>query len=126
MKRLYIALALMAAVFVAGLFNTFYLGGLSEELSVLLTEAETRGESGDWETALALTQQAEDLWKEHDTYLHITLHHADTDAILLSFQEVTGLLQCREEGEYSAANAVLIGRIGLLYEQEQFSLKNLL
>lgn len=126
MKRLYIALALLCAVFLLTWGNTFYLGMLTDDLSALLTEAEVRGERGEWDTALKLTRQAETLWEDHDMYLHVTLRHTDTDAIYLSFQQVTEFLNCREGGEYSAANAALLGQIGLLYEQEQFNLKNLL
>lgn len=126
MKRLWIAVALLCTVFLLTLGNTVYLGRFTGDLTALLTEAELRGEQGRWDTALKLTRQAEALWKDHDVYLHVTLRHADTDAIYLSFRQVTEFLHCREGGEYSAANAVLLGQIGLLYEQEQFDLKNLL
>ena len=126
MKRLYTALALLVIVFLLAMCNAFYLGGMSREMAALLTEAEKRGDTGDWDSAMRLTRQAEEIWEEHDLYLHITLHHTDTDHILLAFREVKELLLCREEGEYSAANAVLIGQIDLLWEQEQLSLKNIL
>lgn len=35
-------------------------------------------------------------------------------------------LTCQEAGEYSAANARLMTQISLLYEAEQFTLKNVL
>lgn len=126
MKRFWIALALLALVFSASWGNTFYLEHLAGQLSAMLAQAEALGEAGDWDGAMELTRRAEALWEEHDTYLHVTLRHGDTDAIFLSFQEVKELIHCREEGEYSAANAVLLGHIHLLYEQEQFNLKNLL
>lgn len=126
MKRLWIALALLVLVFAAAWGNTVYLERLSGELTALLTEAEALGETGSWDRALELTRRAETLWEEHDAYLHITLRHTDTDNVFLSFQEVKELLQCREEGEYSAASAVLLGQIRLLCEQERFHLKNLL
>ena len=54
------------------------------------------------------------------------LRHADTDEVSSSFQEVGEFITCREDGEYSAANARLIAQIRLLYEAEQLSLKNIL
>lgn len=125
MKRMWISLALLVLVFAAAIGNTFYLERLCGQLSSLLTQAETRGEAEDWEKALELTRQAEALWDRHDMYLHVTLRHTDTDDVFLSFKEVKEFLQCQEEGEYSAANAVLLGQIHLLCEQEQFNLKNL-
>ena len=126
MRRLWIAFAILAAVFAATWSNTLYLKALTEELTDLLTQAEVFGEAGDWDKALELTRQAESRWQEHALYLHTTLRHSDTDEIFLSFQEVAEFLHCQEGGEYSAANAVLIGRLDLLYEQEEFNLKNLL
>ena len=54
------------------------------------------------------------------------LRHSDTDQIYTGFQEVLEFLTCQEAGEYSAANARLMTQISLLYEAEQFTLKNVL
>ena len=126
MKRMWIALGLLVLVFAAAWDNTFYLKHLTGQLSALLTQAEAWGEAGDWDRALELTRRAEALWEDHDVYLHVTLRHTDTDNVFLSFQEVKEFIHCQEGGEYSAANAVLLGHIHLLCEQEQFNLKNLL
>ena len=48
------------------------------------------------------------------------------DRIYTGFQEVLEFLTCQEAGEYSAANARLMTQISLLYEAEQFTLKNVL
>ena len=126
MKRLWIALAILCTVFLLTWGNAAYLGMFTDDLTSLLTEAEVCGERGEWGSALEFTKQAKDLWDDHDVYLHVTLRHADTDAIYLSFRQVTEFLHRQEDGEYSAANAVLLGQIGLLCEQEEFNLKNLL
>lgn len=126
MKRLWIAAALLAAVFTATLINSHYLGSLSSELSDLLTLAEQRAEDGDWEQADRLTKEALEIWNGHDLYLYTTLRHSDTDLVFTGFREVQEFINCQEGGEYSAANAKLIAQIELLWEMEQFSLKNLL
>lgn len=126
MKRMWIALGLLVLVFAAAWGNTFYLKHLTGQLSALLAQAEVLGEAGDWDNAMELTRRAEALWEDHDVYLHVTLRHIDTDNVFLSFQEVKEFIHCQEGGEYSAANAVLLGHIHLLCEQEQFNLKNLL
>jgi len=126
MRRLCIAVSLLLLVLAGALWSTRHLGSITGEMTALLTRAETLGEGGSWEEALSLTRQAEGLWEEHATFFHIILRHSDTDDITHSFQEVKEFLQCREGGEYSAANAVLLGRIYLLYEQERCNLKNLL
>ena len=103
MRRLWIAVAFLAAVFAATLVNSHYLKTFSTELTSLLTQAESLAERGEWSEAESLTQQ-----------------------VHTGFQEVLEFIRCEEGGEYSAANARLVSQIELLYEMEEFSLKNLL
>lgn len=126
MKRLWIAVALLLAVFCATMFNSHYLKGFTEELTQTLTRAEAAAEGGAWNEAESLTRQAYGHWEERGSYLHIMLRHSDTDQIHTGFQEVLEFITCREGGEYSAANARLMAQIGLLYEAEQLTLKNVL
>lgn len=126
MKRLWIALAMLAAVFCGTLFNSWYLSDFTGSLSRTLSQAETRAEQGAWEEAEMLTRQAYGTWSDRDVYLHILLRHGDTDQIYTGFHEVLELLTCQEGGEHSAANARLITQIDLLSEAEQLTLKNIL
>lgn len=126
MKRLWIAVAILCVVFAATLYSSHYLNGFANEMADLLVLAEQRAEDGDWEQADRLTGEALDIWDAHDLYLYTTLRHADTDQVHTGFREVQEFINCQEGGEYSAANAKLIAQIELLWEMEQFSLKNLL
>lgn len=126
MKRIWIAGGLLAALFAATFLNSLYLKSFTAALNDLLQQAEVRCEAGDWEAGLALTGRAQDAWEGHAGYLHSTLRHSDIDEIYLGFQQVTQFMQRQEDGEYSAANAVLMGHIHLMCEQEQMSLKNIL
>ena len=65
-------------------------------------------------------------WDRHAVYLHVLLRHTEVDDVNTSFQEVREFINCQEGGEYSAANARLMTQISLLYEAEQFTLKNVL
>lgn len=125
MKRLWIATALLLAVLGGTLLHNHSLRGLTEELSSLLTLAQSSTQTGDWAEAQRFTLQASDLWHGRDVYLHTLLHHGDIDEIHVSFREVEEYLIWQETGEYSAANAKLITQIELLYEAEQLTLKNL-
>ena len=110
----------------ATLANAWYLGHLTGELTAALEESEALAESGDWAGAQAATEAAFRRWNNHETYLHILLRHSDTDQIYAGFQEALEYLDCREAGEYSAANARLMLRLGLLSEAERLTLKNVL
>ena len=126
MKRLWIACAILAMLLAATLWNAGRLERFTASLTDLLEQAEAQAEGEAWREAYALTRLAYDRWESRSTSLHITLRHSDTDDIQTGFQEVLEFLQCREAGEYSAANARLIARLELLAEAEQLSLENIL
>ena len=128
MKRLYIALGLVALLAVLCTVHTVYLGQLTADLSGLLAQAQEQVERGDWAGADRLTRQSKEIWEEHEGYLHTTLRHADIDAILVSFDEALAFLRAgeRQSAEYAAVNARLITQIGLLLESELPTLTNLL
>ena len=128
MKRLYIALGLVALLAVLCTVHTVYLGQLTADLSGLLAQAQEQVERGDWAGADRLTRQSKEIWVEHEGYLHTTLRHTDIDAILVSFDETLAFLRAgeRQSAEYAAVNARLITQIGLLLESELPTLTNLL
>ena len=126
MKRLWFSLALLAAVCTATMVNSFYLSRFTLELTDLLTQAETQGKGGNWQAADELTRQAQQRWESHRMYLHTTLRHADIDNVHLYFLQSKAFLEQEKLGEYSAANAALIGHLTLLREQEEFTLENIL
>ena len=126
MKRLWIALALLAALLGGTLLHTWSLGGFTRGLTHSLEQAQDLAQADRWEEANSLTQEAFQTWSDRDVYLHVLLRHADTDQIYAGFQEVLALLESREYGEYAAANARLVTQIGLLSEAEQLTLKNVL
>lgn len=126
MKRLWIAAILLCAMLGATLANAWYLGRFTGRLTAALEESEALAEDGDWPAAQAMTEEAFQCWRSHEVYLHILLRHADTDQIYAGFQEAMEYLDCREGGEYSAANARLLLRLELLSEAERLTLKNVL
>ena len=126
MKQFWIALSMLAAFFCATLGNALYLRSLAGEVSALLVDAEARWLAEDTEDALSLTEEAEALWDSHAAYLHTTLRHSDIDTVHSCFRQTLALLRHEGEGEYAAANAVLLSALKLVAEQEQFTLKNIL
>ena len=127
MRRLWFSLAILITLVCLTLCNAYYLKSYTEEMTTLLHQAELCAADGDWDAAADKTEAALDHWHSRETYLHSTLQHRDTDAVLLSFHEVQQLIIHQEDGgEYSAANARLITQIGLLYEMEQLNWKNLM
>jgi hypothetical protein len=126
MKRLYIALVILAVVFSATLYNAYFLNQLTSDITALLDRAESRAKAEDWQSAAKLTEQANDLWEDHTLYLHIFLRHSNIDDVETSLCEVWEYLQAEDRSNYAAANARLIAVISMIYEAEQFSIKNIL
>ena len=125
MKRFWIALLLLGAIFTGTLFHIRSLHGFTDTLSALLEQADELAAAEQWDQARYLTVQAKDTWGDRDVYLHVLLRHADTDSIYVGFRETLALLDSQEYGEYAAANARLVTQIQLLYEAEQLTLKNI-
>ena len=66
MKRAWIALAILCAVFAAALYNGHVLRGFTEELTGLLTLAQTQAEHDAWNEADELTRAAAEKWEAQD------------------------------------------------------------
>lgn len=126
MKRVWIACAILLAIFSATILHGVHIASFTRELTTLLESAEASAEAEDWDRAAELTQTAWDKWDQKALYLHVTLHHDETDQIYTGLREVTEFIQCREGGEYSAANARLIANLELMAEAEQLNVKNIL
>lgn len=127
MRRLWISVTVLILLFGLTMYNSYYLGSYTKELTTLLRQAEICAAEEDWDAAADKTEAALDRWKNRETYLHMVLQHRDTDEVLLAFQEVQQLISHQEDGgEYSASNARLITQIELLHETEQLNWKNLI
>lgn len=127
MKRLWMAVFLLAALLSLCLVNAWYSFTLTRQLSEQLNQAQTLVEEQDqWEPARTITQKVYDSWNGNHFYLHVFLRHSDTDEILRTFRQVIQYLDLEELDQYVAANADLVAQLELLSEMEQPSLVNIL
>lgn len=128
MKRLHVSIGLIALLAALSGLHIWHLNSVTGQLTALLTQAQEQVEREDWDQAARLTRQAKDRWMEHEGYLHLTLRHTDTDAILISMDEALAFLEGGEKqpAEYAAVNARLLTQIELLVEAELPTLTNLL
>ena len=128
MKRLYVSIGLIVLLAALSGLHIWHLNSVTGQLTALLTQAQEQVKREDWDQAARLTRQAKDCWMEHESYLHLTLRHTDTDAILISMDEALAFLEGGEKqpAEYAAVNARLLTQLGLLVEAELPTLTNLL
>ena len=126
MKRLWIALAILAVILSGALVHTWRLARFTEELSGLLLHSERLAEEGRWDDAAHMSGLAADQWHTRDGYLHTTLRHGDIDEINLSFSELREYIEHRELDQCAAATARLVTLLELLSEMESPTLLNIL
>ena len=126
MKRLWIALAILAFILSGTLIHTWRLTRFTEELSGLLLHSEQLAEAGRWDDAAHMAEQAFHQWDVRGGYLNITLQHADIDDVKLSFSELREYIEHRELDQCAAATARLVSQLELLAEMEHPTLKNIL
>lgn len=126
MKRLWIAVALLALMLGGALTNAWYSKSMTGRMGTQLRQAQAMTEQERWAEAEQLTRQVFEDWQDHHFYLHVTMRHSDTDQILRTFRAVLEYLELEEPDQYNAANADLITQLELLAEMEQVSLSNVL
>lgn len=127
MRRLIASILLVAALAGGAAAHVWYLTQQTQSISQQLQQAHEMVESGDWDEAYNLTQQAWEQWEGQMLYLHTTLHHEDIDQVSTAFRETLAILKQQEQpGEYVAANARILYQLELLVEAELPSLKNIL
>lgn len=126
MKRLWISLAILLAIFAGSLGNIYYVAHISSLLVTNLNQAEACAEAEDWGQAQSLTRQTQAQWDHYAPYLYMTQCHGTTDEINTGFREVLECIQLESVPEYSAANGVLIAEVEHLAEMEDLTLENLL
>ena len=116
MKRLWMAVLLLAALLSLCLVNAWYSLTLTQQLSEQLNQAQALVEQDQWEQARSITQEVYHSWNGHHFYLHVFLRHSDTDQILRTFRQVIQYLDLEELDQYVAANADLVAQLELLSE----------
>ena len=126
MKRLWISLAILLAIFAGSQGNIYYVAHISSLLVTNLNQAEACAEAEDWGQAQSLTRQTQAQWDHYAPYLYMTQCHGTTDEINTGFREVLECIQWESVPEYSAANGVLIAEVEHLAEMEDLTLENLL
>ena len=126
MKRLWVAVGLLALLLAASLANAWYAQYLTGDMGARLRQAQACARQEDWDRAEEITRQVYEDWQGHHFYLHAVMRHSDTDQILRSFQAVLEYLPLREPDQYNAANADLIAQLELLAEMEQAAAANVL
>lgn len=127
MKRLAVTTSIILILAILTWLHVEHLDHMTEQLIDQLELVDECLNRENWGQAQSLARQVLEQWEDQEFYLHVTLRHADIDAIHTALKEVLAYLDRREDpGECLAATARLVNLLELLAEAEEPSLKNLL
>lgn len=126
MKRLWICMALLAAMAAMGLWTGMLTDSLCSEATALLEQGEAAALAGDLPQAERLTVKAHDLWQARLPLFHAFLRHDALDGITSGLEEALALLRTGEQGEYTAACRRVRAELEMLRDSEHLTLENVL
>lgn len=124
MKRLLLAVLILCATVGAAIWNTQRLDGFTSQMISLISQAGQAAGEERWEDTSALLDQAQTLWEGNTAYLHVTLRHADIDAITLSLSQLRQYTLGRDGNQWRICASNLSLQLQLLSEMEALTLKN--
>lgn len=97
MKREYIAVSLIVAIFVLSMMNIRYIENKAQALEDNIATAEKLYFGGDKEGAVSDITASLDAWLSWDSYSHIMLRHSEIDVITDTYYDLLSELQGENE-----------------------------
>lgn len=126
MRRLWVSLALLAALAVLGHWNEGQIEALCADLTTLVEDSAAAADAGDWRQAEALSHEAETLWRQRTPTLHMVLRHDVINGVTSGLEEAHALARWQEGAEFAASCARVLHSLRALAESEHLSPGNLL
>ncbi len=122
MKNEFIALALLAAIFVASIFNANYVENKTQALTGEIDAAEAFYNQGDTQSASKHLDASLNAWHKWESYAHIMLRHSEVDLVTETYFDLLGQLESGETVP-DAAFEQLKDRLENIAEMEKISSK---
>lgn len=97
MKREYIAIFLIVAIFALAMINIRYIDNKTQALEYNIVTAEKLYFGGDKEGAVSDITASLDAWLSWDSYSHIMLRHSEIDVITDEYYDLLSELQGENE-----------------------------
>ena len=121
MKRELAALAVLALLCTAAVWNVLYVRGVTEELCAGIETSRDCYEQGDWEQAETHLRRTIHRWLQPGSYIAVSLRHAEIDAITDDFYDLLSHL-CAQADEARGGYEHLLTAVRRLAEMETPSL----
>ena len=125
MKKELFALALLAALFAGSLFNTRFIGSLTDDMTAALDKSADCCAAGDYSGALESAGEAVELWSSRAAWAGIFIRHTEIDAVSYGFLELTSALESDEPEGAGALYSGLEAHIESLYAMERLTIASI-
>lgn len=126
MKRLWIGIALLAGVWIVGLWTSARMEDIHTSISDDLTNAAEAAQREQWEQADELAQKAEESWQDRWNFSAALADHTVLDEIDGFFAQAEVYRESRDGVAYAAICARLSKAIEALQEAHRLTWWNLL
>lgn len=126
MKPLLVSLLILASLFIAGSMNYRTITHLSDSINAQLTISQEAARQEQWDEADAALQRVNDIWAEHDAYLHIMVTHGELDTAEDILFEVRQYARRRDSENYCSSVQRLCMQMDHLKDTQRISLQNIL
>lgn len=117
---------LLAAILTASILNCWMMQRETTRWQAQVQTVEAAAAEGNWGKADAALAGSYADWSARQTYLHIVAEHAAVDGADVLFRRCAAFLAEKDLSEFQAEAIGLCHQLQLLYEMEQFSIKNIL
>lgn len=125
MKREYVAVFLIVAIFALSMINIRYIENKAQALEDNIVTAEKLYFSGDKEGAVSDITDSLDAWLSWDSYSHIMLRHSEIDVITDEYYDLLSELQGENETS-KASFEKLKEDLRSLVSKERITLRSIL
>lgn len=127
MKRMIIALVIMAALTIAVVINSYFITGVINNINESLSQLPDNEEDfGDGSSSLLIVNDIEQRWEKLHLFIHLTLQVSESREVCLL---IADLRVFAEAGDFVGFRST-IDRLKVLlhhiYESEELSLKSIL
>lgn len=103
MKRSWIGLGMLLVLLIAALLVTWGMYEIHEPVARDLITAGEYALAGDWESAVRLSRNAEEIWQTHETFRACFADHGPMEDIDACFAQLEIYARMREETAFAAS-----------------------
>lgn len=112
-------MCLLVAMLTASILNIYYLKGITDEVSQLVSDCAEASLEDDWKLAEVCAVQAKNKWEHCDGYTHIVLRHSEIDTVSDALYDLMSGIYDRSPADAQAGAEKVLYHIDSIYKMEQ-------